>query len=355
MSSDSYISIENFDFEYYLLNNPDVKTAGIDTLEKCYKHWITYGCYENRLVKSIDTQREQRVKLKPHTRFITHKRLQSSVMKCEKKPGIILKFKIAIMIHIFNVKLLPFFVSYINYLNKSYASTNFDIYFNIVEENDSNVREYCDEQLKQIPNITCYYSENRGGDIGGFLILCRKIIESNVSYKYVIFVHSKTNPQWRKELCHCIFDIPFATLEKNDDIGIISDKKWIRTFDPKSKEYDYFKYHMVELCTIYELPCNQSWSFVAGTMFLANISIIRYIVGHDIDRVYSKLNRIDTVDINWMMIVGEKGLNTQGTCNDFQYRIRFHKPLLSDYMIEHTFERIIGLICQKLNLKTIGM
>jgi hypothetical protein len=210
------------------------------------------------------------------------------------------------------------------------------------------------EQLGLISNpvVKCQYSENRGGDIGGFLLLSKTVIQSGTDYKYVIFIHSKTKAQWRKDLCHCLFDLPFDNLEKFKNMGLISARKWIYTFS--QSEYRRYQYHMIELCTIYGLNCEKEWQFVAGTMFLARIDIIKYIVEHDIDRVYYMLNRVDSVDINWQNIVGELRKDTRGTTNDYQYRLRYRKSLCSDYMIEHTFERIIGLICQHLGYKLVG-
>lgn len=353
-----YIPKEDFDWEFYLVRNPDIKKAGISTLDKCYRHWVTYGCYENRWVKSVTNNVEKQVKLKPNEKFNIPLHTNTTFIH---KDLIDLKFKIAIMIHVFNVQMMRFFVSYVNYLNNSYLNTNFDIYFNIVEENNpyqGDLKTYVAESLTSInnPNIHCYYNANRGGDIGGFLLLSQIVANSGNEYKYVIFVHSKNKASWRKELCQCIFDIQFEHLDRIKDVGIISAKKWVYNFDPikQSDEYRRFKFHLIDLCHIYELSTDQPWQFIAGTMFLANMTIIKYIVAHEIDKVYHMLNRVDSVDINWLTVMAELRKDTRSTCNDYQYRLKYGKPLCSDYMIEHAFERIIGLICQQLKLKLIG-
>lgn len=368
MSSDLYIPKHLFDWDYYVAKNPDIKKAGFCDLEKAYRHWILYGCYENRWVRSTATGHEQQVKLKPNEKFTNPSPLTSQPQAPTRsvygpKPVIDLGFKVAIMIHVFDVYMMRFFISYINYLAPKYLRENFDIYFNIVEEDtpyqgtNDEFHQYMTEQLKLISNpvVRCQYSENRGGDIGGFLLLSKTVITSGIDYKYAVFIHSKTKAQWRKDLCHCIFDLPFDNLEKfkTATMGLISAKKWIYTFNSQA-EYRRYQYHMIELCSIYDLDSTQSWQFVAGTMFLSRIEIIRYIVDHDIDRVYGMLNRVESVDVNWQNIVGELRKDTRGTTNDYQYRIRYRKSVCSDYMIEHTFERIIGLICQHLGYKLIG-
>lgn len=351
----SYITKNDFDWEYYLLKNPDIKKAGHTSLDKCYRHWISYGCYENRWVKSLGNGVERQVKLKHGEKFPV------VITPTPSQPLVDLKFKIAIMIHVFNVTMIRFFASYLNYLDHSYNHTNFDIYINIVEQNNpyvGDLRQYVSTQLATInnPNVHCYYNQNCGGDIGGFLLLSKIIVESHIDYQYVIFVHSKNKSAWRQELCRSIFDIKFETLEKTPNLGIISAKKWIYPFDPtkQADEYQRFKFHLIDLCSIYGLSCDQAWSFIAGTMFLAKMEIIKYIVDHEIDRVYSMLNRIDSVDINWVTIVDQLRKDSRGTTNDYQYRIKYHHSLLSDYMIEHTYERIIGLICQHMGLKLLG-
>lgn len=273
-----------------------------------------------------------------------------------------LGFKIAVLIHIFDLSLLSFFTFYLNHLGTLYHHNNFDIYINIVEENNpykGNLRYDVNQHFKAIdnPNLSYFFTENRGGDIGGFLLLSKYLIELGIDYKYVIFAHSKKRSQWRKDLCHCVFNVSFEHLPKMTQMGIISSKKWIMTFDPIQQvdEYRKFRYHLVDLCDIYHLKCDHSWKFVAGTMFVTDIKIIKYIVDHQIDEVYTRLNKLDSLDINWLNIVtDELKKDPKGSGNDFHYRLKNGRPLHPDHMIEHTFERIIGLICEQLGLKVIG-
>lgn len=352
-----FIPKENFDWEYYLVRNPDLKQTGLITMDKCYRHWIVYGCYENRWVKTRDTGEERQIKLRSTEKFVIPKEPE---LLCR---SVDLHFKIAIMIHVYDVgRMMPFFVSYLNGLSHRYVSTNFDIYFNIVQENSpyqGDLKQYVSGYLQQIqfPQVSCHYQENRGGDIGGLLQLSKTVVNSGIDYRYAIFVHSKKKNQWRIDLCRCIFNLQFEQLTKNPDWGLMSAKKWIYHFDPSKQpeELCRFRYHLIDLCHIYQLPMDQPWQFVAGTMFLTKIEILRYIVSHQIEIVYQMLNRVNTVDVNWLSIVEKLQKDAKGTCNDFQYRLRYGRPLLSDYMIEHTYERILGLICQHLGWKVTGM
>lgn len=350
------INKTDFDWEYYLQKNPDVRKIA-STLDKCYWHWITYGRYENRWVRDI-SGREYQVQIKPKDKF-AHTKPQPQTIVCTHEP-LDLSFKIAIMIHIFDVKMTKCFFSYLNSLCNTYNNNNFDIYLNIVNENNpyqGNLQDFINAQIQTInfPNVHCQYSPNHGGDIGGFLILSKLVIQSGIDYKYVIFTHSKNKKNWRIDLCKCVFSLKYENLAKINNLGLVSAKKWVYSFDPinQAEEYQKFKYHLIDLCRIYGLNTNNKWEFIAGTMFLANIKIIQYIVSHDIDTVFNMLNNVNSADINWITIIDDKGKDRRNAPNDYYYRLKYGKSLMSDYMVEHTFERIIGLICQHLELQVI--
>lgn len=365
------IQKDDFDWEFYIENNSDIKRAGIMGLEAAYRHWTTYGCYENRWVKSLKSGTSVKIKLKqnekipvkqPYVYTQSYSVMSNPLTPPSPPKPIDLGFKIAVLVHIFDLSMFGFFTNYINHLSQMYVNNNFHIYINVVEENNKytgDLRQLVVDSIKLInnPNTQYYLNENRGGDIGGFLLLSKIIMNSGIDYKYAIFVHSKTKLNWRKDLCQAIFNLPFEAIAKMPDVGLASCKKWIYTFDPHNQpdEYRRFKYHLIDLCDVYNVSYDNPWQFIAGTMFLIHMDIIKYIVNHNIDDVYLRLNKLESIDINWLTIVtNELKKNPKGTGNDLQYRIKFGKPLHPDYMIEHTYERIIGLICSHLGLKTWG-
>lgn len=362
-----------FDWKYYLDKNPDIKLIASD-LNHSYQHWITFGSYENRWVRNLKSEKEFQVFLKSSFKLKFKNKCDTLVggnighHVNDKQNGcskINLSFKIAIMIHIFDVKLLCQFINYLNTLFEKYNYRNFDIYLNIVAEQNphrGNLQDFVEQELKLLKetetSIRCHYGPNRGGDIGGLLILSKLVIDSSIDYKYAIFVHGKKNHRWRKDLCRCVFNVQFEQLNKFPDLGIIGCRQWIYTFDSNldQREKGNYQYHLIELSRIYQIDrsTHHRWQFVAGTMFLANIEIIKYIVSHQIEHVYQLLNRVDSVDVNWLMLMISIGQDYKNCVNDYQYRLNYGKSLLSDYMIEHTFERFIGLVCQHLGLKIIG-
>jgi hypothetical protein len=422
------ITLENFDYLFYIKNNPDLKNAGVNGLIQCYQHWTTFGCFESRKVRSVKSDEIYTLKLKPNQRVsFTHARHHMVSMTKEKtheknhvkviknvplpprpiktpsmtmtmnmpslislpQPPIVLKkhsviknqtpiedtftyqgskiklnMPIAILIHIFDINYLHFFIKNVEHLQKKYTPDSFHIFLNIVEEDvktskeqlSTIVSEHC-SMLSKDTVVKVRYSENKGGDIGGFLLMCKDLTDTIDKYMAVIFVHSKTNKKWRYELCSAIFNFPFQTIKKSDSIGLISSNKWIKTIDPKVKDYDRFKAHLTSLFLAYDInDTKETWKFIGGTMFIANIQIIKYIISHNIDDIYMSLNKINSVDHNWLRIVTEElHLHPHGCGNDLQYRLKYGKPLRADYMIEHAYERIIGLICQHLSLKVKGV
>jgi len=401
----AFIPKNEFDFKYYSENNSDLMQAGVNDNDMIYKHWILNGCRESRPVKSIKTGQCFRVKLNrkfdrlvhEHAKYANNNVLEDTKISDKSRSKlfpslditkniytphtphmfvkntqllsampITLQFNIAIMIHLYDIRMIKFFTGYLNRISKTYSNENFDIYVNVINENNpysTDVKQFMETHVRDIlnPNVTILYNENRGGDIGGLLLLCKSIYNKEnkeiKEYKYVIFVHSKTRAKWRKELCDTIFNLKFEDLSKTNNIGMIGCKKWVLNLNQTkhSNEFRRFKYHMSDLCETYKLDMFQDWKFIAGTMFLANINLINFILSHDVDIMYNKLNRLETIDVNWIYIVtNELKKDTKGTGNDLQYRVKYGKPLHPDYMIEHTYERILGLICKHIGLSVEG-
>ena len=323
-----------FDWLYYLESNPDLRSAGITTQEQSYQHWRQHGFRERRKYRKLGGS------------LIT--------TAIPRKKDVTL----AIMIHMYDVRQIKFFESYINRIK----DVSYDIYINVVKDGNpygqlEQLKEYMTKESKSLQNVKIYYNENRGGDIGGLLLMSKQVIDSKKDYDYVIFVHTKSKLKWRIELCRSIFNVNFNQLTTN--MGIIGTKKWVYRFDPnKTGEFDRYRYHMIDLFDMYHISQEfrrKEWSFIGGTMFICNYKIIRYIVEHQIDQVYGMLNTVDSIDVNWMYMMSKRNKDLKGTVNDYQYRRRYGRSLISDYMIEHAYERIIGLISNHMGLQMTGI
>jgi hypothetical protein len=100
---------------------------------------------------------------------------------------------------------------------------------------------------------------------------------------------------------------------------------------------------------------NKSWEFVGGTIMTLSIEVLRYIYDHHLDEVYGLLNYENSEDSQWLKVLSVQCKDPRGCGNDLSYRQRYGKSLLSDYMIEHTYERILGLIVNHVGGIVVGI
>jgi hypothetical protein len=52
------VGTENFDWKFYLSNNPDLSPLGIDSFESAWLHWVNHGQHEGRVFTSQTVTRE---------------------------------------------------------------------------------------------------------------------------------------------------------------------------------------------------------------------------------------------------------------------------------------------------------
>ena len=148
-----------------------------------------------------------------------------------------------------------------------------------------------------------------------------------------------------------IFNVDIEKL--SDKVGIVGSKKWSLKFSNKH----LYRSHINFLTKMYNIKELDSWIFIGGTIFLANSKIIKYIAHTNFQQVYNKLNNLNSIDDNWLRMAKIFKKNTNGCSNDFKYRTLHpkRKSLMSDYMIEHTYERIISLISINLSLTILSI
>jgi hypothetical protein len=148
----------NFDWQTYLNNYDDLRKAGINTKEAALQHWLTYGKNEGR----IDTN-----------------------------------IKICIFFHIGDIKI---FYDIYNRYNVFFKRTSILLYITVHNEHDFNI-------IKNIyNNAIITIIDNKGIDIGGFLINIKNILNQPVfdEIKYFYIIHTKTNEICRNKLLDSI-------------------------------------------------------------------------------------------------------------------------------------------------------
>ena len=337
----------SFDWKWYLEHNPDLIESGITTADQAYRHWVRYGYRERRLCRKIPNSRVARPQKASLTKPVPQ------------KPQFI------IMIHVFTVSVLQNLVLHISHMVSRYPAYNFFIIVNIAEHPDISYREEHINRCRQVferfrVSATFIQTPNKGGDIGGMLQMIKYMYEHHTDIvgktPYWMFFHTKGRNKWRQQLCLAISRYPLDKLLSEKHVGIVGSRKWAHKFGPNINKsyYEGFISHLRTLNKYYRLDINSNWKFIAGTMFIINRNIIHYIYQSNLQEVYQLLNTLDSVDENWVAMVEQKGLDRKGHGNDLSYRWAEGEPLLPDYMIEHAYERLLGLICQQLKLTIIG-
>src|SRR5665647_301118 len=106
--------------------------------------------------------------------------------------------QIAVALHMFNLALIPEFETYL--LNIIRAGYTYDLYVAVQKGSDYTAAK------RAWPNATFIERENRGFDIGSFLASLVYILQK--PYDYILKLHTKNHPQWRKSLISPLLSSP---------------------------------------------------------------------------------------------------------------------------------------------------
>jgi hypothetical protein len=204
--------------------------------------------------------------------------------------------------------------------------------------------------------------ENRGMDIGAKFCMIDYLIKNNITYKYILFLHSKKNILRREKYFSFVNDKNIETtiekLNENYD-GIFPNL--VDNGDWNTKKWYINKLYTEEL--LQYLECNtESKKFIEGNCMILSYRISKKIF-HDNICFYNLLNKKNSFDINWHIWYYKKTYGTiinnyedfvnnnlYGNDNHHSYTNNSYINIsklnnlngykLPDGMIEHAFERI---------------
>ena len=242
------------------------------------------------------------------------------------------------------------------------------------------------EQIKQYFNVIVTYSigdtltndnnisnniiilkiPNRGMDIGAKFCVIDYLRSESLDYKYVLFLHSKTNPVTRekyfKPLITWLDDAFFETIENYD--GYFPDIQWEisgNQFKTISGNEEYNNIQLPERNILYRvellkyLSCkypgaiNSSCRFIEGNCYILSKNVIDKLFG---DRMlYNILNHETSFDYNWVKRI----YNLNGSIEDIyqtflQRKLAPRNDSSYDGYVEHVFERVILNCCDKYSI-----
>lgn len=185
--------------------------------------------------------------------------------------------KIFNTILIFNIGTLSTVYKMENYLKNIsqlkncgfFITFNDNLFDNLDEIN--NYITYVDNIFKD--NLTILKVKNKGFDIGSFYLTQDYLIKEDIKYNFFMKLHTKTNDDWRRELCDTLFgDLKTLEniLENMDEVCLYGAKKWELMLD------------IGNILTINEILKNNSDIynalpqpyFIGGTIFIARKEVV---------------------------------------------------------------------------------
>lgn len=259
-------------------------------------------------------------------------------------------------------------------------NAHFHAVFNVVDAIDADDKRYIAEKYGAPgKNWNCtteiITGRNFGFDIGGFLLYLKKCMEENISYDYVVKIHTKTSDSCRKQMMEPIIGSVtrikhvLDLLQNKPDVGMVGGQEIVCTDYQKSLVRNIR--YICELGRLFaldntKLSLEDPVRFVAGTMFWVRFSILRkYLSIENLDAVLARLNDEDSFDWNWYVFANQTivpevarietaaDAETHFAANRERLNLSgnlFHAikhgtrtETLRDGMIEHAIERLFSL------------
>ncbi len=256
-----------------------------------------------------------------------------------------------------------------HYLN-NFKNINVNIYFVLIENIvKDDIIEYLKNNYKYSVIIS---AENRGMDIGLFLVNMHFIKKNKYLHKYIFKIHTKTNDDFRNQTLNILMGTHNKIIENikflsKDHVGMYAGN-FIYKYHNDKGVFESNYYHLKNLVNyLYNEDINtNNLEFVAGTMFIVKNKIFDILNINNIEYLYKSLNNIETLDYYWYSVFYKININQKDKIdydyhkniktkypNNMAYSIKTNRPGLRDCMVEHAMERLFGYICKKNNLHIV--
>lgn len=164
-------------------------------------------------------------------------------------------------------------------LNKiSKVTFSFNLYVNIVHSSEQ--LEIYSKIISKFPSAVILFSENKGHDIGGQLVLMNYWLTTTMFEDEIIFLQTKKSPQhieggneWRRELMRIL--LPEYNKSIKNDIGMVGSARWLLV--DSTHCYHYLQPELNHLCAFCDMNNieKQNFGFIGGTMFKVKASIYK--------------------------------------------------------------------------------
>ena len=248
-------------------------------------------------------------------------------------------------------------IKYIDIISK----VNENYIFTFVEDTEN--KKIINLLKKKLTNFTVLEVQNKGMDIGIFLISLLYLRDKKLKYKNLIKIHTKTDDRFREHVCDQLIgseEIIKKNLKLMDksEIGMLNGTI---TFDYQ-KNKSFFKNHLNYLEYLISYFLNDTLDknkleFAVGTFFISKFDVFNIFNKNNIKILYNKLNDENTLDINWYKIFYElknknddyiinhwKKNKKKNYGNNLELQIKTKCSGMRDFMIEHALERFFGYL-----------
>ena len=236
------------------------------------------------------------------------------------------KMKLAVHLHLFHVKQLPWILRYLENLN----GCNYDLFVTLVEHN-----EQAEKTLKTFnPNTTILIVPNRGYDLGPFIEFLHQIDLGK--YNYILKVHTKapksnnftvlngygmSNRLWN----HVLWDSVLGSKEQvkkcleaiaDKSVGMVGSKFCLTE---EKRTYEKLLPQINDVLVRVGLNPVEKIQFIAGTMFYVKAALMKPLLAY--------------------------------TANDFT----ISDGKIKNYTLGHVFERVLAELVAGKGYKIVGV
>lgn len=218
-----------------------------------------------------------------NTKFSFHNEIGNLRKQNEKKYQ--MTRNLAVMVHIYNLDIWNDIYSYL----KNLYNKEFDLYINLAANDNSmfKIKKYKDfinnlNNLNISQNTYITFSDNKGMDIGGFIISYLKMIDLGLNYKSIIKIHTKSNNNWRFAMLYALLGTETIInnnleLIKKDKIGMIGNDLIPLQSIVNRNSFRYINIYM----NIFNIQYNNKGHFVPGTIFWIKGDVLKKYFNED--------------------------------------------------------------------------
>lgn len=378
---DNYKSLEFLEDSYkniidiYFKNKPGKFIINDNVLEVDFDNWGKEYFYINNIKKVKETEIQKKIQIKTQTETQTQTQTetqtktqtQTQIYYTIKYNGITSINSIALFVQIGNWDVFKKMESHIN----NFKNISINIYFFMIKDFDidDNIN-YLKHAYNDCVIASC---ENKGMDIGPFLLNLHYIKTRQYNHEYIFKIHTKSSDQFRNESLNLLMkshDNILLNIQKlsNKNYGILAGNI-IYKYNNYREAFHSNLYHIKNIIKyLYnEDIIYDKLEFVGGTMFIAKLEIFKILSPFKILEIYDELNTADTLDYYWYSVFYKIDVNDKKRIyhdfnnnkinrypNNLNYSIKTKTAGLRDSMIEHAFERVIGYFCKKMDLELIS-